>query len=81
MGQTNDKCDSCLMPLSKDTGKQESADYCSYCYKDGGFLYKGNSLREFQELSRQGMIDSGMNPLLARLFAFTIRFAPRWRNK
>jgi hypothetical protein len=37
-------CQSCGMPMKKDPGNggtdsdgTKSADYCSYCFKDGGF--------------------------------------------
>ena len=75
------QCHSCLMPFKKDPGNRESDIYCSYCFKDGGLLYKGNDLKEFQKICYHGMRCGGINPLLAKLFTFTIRFAPRWKNK
>ena len=75
------QCHSCLMPFKRDPGNRESDIYCSYCFKDGGLLYKGNDLKEFQKICYHGMRCGGINPLLAKLFTFTIRFAPRWKNK
>lgn len=74
-------CESCLMPFSKDPDKRESDVYCSYCFKDGELTYTGNDLREFQRISKEGMIANGMNPLMATFFAWSIRFAPRWKKK
>ncbi len=73
-------CQSCMMPLAKDPGKSGSNIYCSYCFKNGELCYKGTDLKEFQKISYQGMIQNGMNPWLARVFTFFIRFAPRWRK-
>lgn len=69
-----------MMPLSKDPGKRESDRYCSYCFQNGSLRYKGTSLKEFQKLSYQAMRSHGMNPLLAGLYTFMIRFAKRWRT-
>ena len=74
-------CDSCLMPFNKDPGKREHDSYCSYCYQDGKLRYEGNSLKEFQQVCYQGMRDRGINPVLAWIYTFCIRFAPRWRDK
>lgn len=77
----NGKCDSCLMPMHKDPGNSGSDKYCSYCYRDGDFVYKGHDVKEFQKRAKKGMIENGMNPLLASFFAWTIKFAPRWKKK
>lgn len=74
-------CESCLMPFAKDLGPRESDRYCSYCFRDGSLTYTGTDRKEFQRLSYEGMIKNGMHPLTARFFAWTIRFAPRWRGK
>lgn len=78
---TQNVCESCLMPFAKDTGKRESDKYCSYCFQNGAFVYKGDSLKEFQEQSYQAMLNGGMHPLKAKLFSWSIRFAPRWKKK
>lgn len=74
-------CESCLMPFKNDPGVRESERYCSLCFKDGRLCYEGNNLKEFQKISYDGMVQRGMNPFLATLYAFMIRFAPRWRKK
>lgn len=76
----NTACESCLMPFSKDPGKRESERYCSYCFSNGRLTYQGNDLKEFQRLSYEGMRKHGINPPLAWLYSFMIRFAPRWRK-
>ena len=75
------QCHSCLMPFKRDLEKRESDIYCSYCFKDGALVYKGNDLKEFQKMCYHGMRCGGVNILLAKLFTFTIRFAPRWKSK
>lgn len=73
-------CESCLMPLSKDTGVRENDKYCSLCFKDGELCYKGNDLKEFQKICKTAMIKDGMYPLKAWFFTKMIAFAPRWRK-
>ncbi len=77
--QPNKNCESCYMPFKNDPGQRESEKYCSLCYKDGKFCYEGD-LKGFQKAAYEGMISQGMNKYKAKLFSFTIRFAPRWKN-
>ena len=79
--KTKNNCDSCLMPFNKDPGKRELDIYCSLCFKNGELLYKGNDVEEFKKICYQGMLDRGINKYLAKLYAFIIGFAPRWRKK
>ncbi len=74
-------CESCMMPFSKDTGIRENEKYCSLCFKNGKLCYEGNDLKEFQKIAYESMIGRGTNKLLAKFFAFMIRFAPRWKKK
>lgn len=74
-------CESCLMPFSQDPGQRESDKYCSLCFKNGKLCYEGNDLKEFQRMSYEGMRNRGMGWLKAKVFAYSIRFAPRWRKK
>lgn len=73
-------CESCMMPFSKDPGVRESDKYCSLCFRGGKFCYEGNDLKEFQKICYDGMVKRGMNPLMARFWAWTVRFAPRWKK-
>ncbi len=72
-------CQSCLMPFAKDTGTREDQRYCSLCFKDGKFCYEGD-LKGFQKVCYDAMCKNGMNPLVAKIFAWSIRFAPRWKK-
>ena len=74
-------CESCLMPLSKDTGVGGSDKYCSFCFMDGKLVYEGNDVNEFKKRAHEGMIKKGMNPILAKFYTWMIGFAPRWNNK
>jgi hypothetical protein len=69
-----------MMPLAGDNGVRESEKYCSYCFKDGRLVGEGSSLKEFQRISKEKMIEGGMNKYKASFFAFLIRFAPRWKK-
>ncbi len=73
-------CESCLMPLSKDPGPRESDRYCGYCFKNGRLCYEGTDRRAFQKIVYDAMLQKGVNKFLARFYAWTIRFAPRWRK-
>lgn len=68
------------MPLSQDPGPRESDKYCSLCYRNADFCYKGD-LRGFQKAAYEGMIRRGMNKYQAKFFAWMTRFAPRWRGQ
>ena len=80
-------CESCRMPMSKDPqGGGTNADgtkseiYCSYCYANGDFLFKG-TVEEFQEHCRKAMIGNGMNKLVAWFFSRGMKSLPRWKNQ
>ena len=86
---TYKNCQSCGMPLSKDTqggGTEKdgtkSTKYCSYCYTNGEFKGGNVTLKEFSELSRKGMIEGGKNKFIAWLFSrpFMVGHLERWKN-
>ena len=76
--QTGKFCESCLMPFSQDTGTRESDKYCSLCFKDGDFCYKGD-LKGFQKICYDSMRQRGMNRFMAAFYTWMIKFAPRWQ--
>jgi hypothetical protein len=76
----NKKCESCLMPFSKDPGQRESEQYCSYCFKDGKLCYEGFDVKEFKKICYEGMVGGGMNKIKAKFFAWMVGFAPRWKK-
>jgi len=69
------------MPFAKDPGKRESDIYCSLCFQNGKLCYEGNDLKKFQKAAYEGMRKRGINPLLAKIYTYSIRFAPRWKTK
>ena len=80
-------CECCGMPLSKDPKKggsnkdgSISEKYCSYCYEDGEFFYKGNDVKEFQEFCRKKMIESGHSKFVAWIYTRGMKRLPRWKN-
>lgn len=77
------------MPLNKDpqnggTEKDgnKSIKYCSYCYNNGEFKGGMLTLKEFSELSRQGMVNSGKNKIFAWFFSrpFMLGHLERWKS-
>jgi hypothetical protein len=74
-------CESCMMPLDKDSGVRESEKYCSLCFRDGKLLYEGDDLKEFQRIVYNAMRSHAANPLFARFAVWMIRFAPRWKKR
>jgi hypothetical protein len=73
-------CQSCLMPFSQDKGERNSELYCSLCFQNGEFCYKGNNLKEFQKICFETMRKNNVNLVLAWFYSFCIRFAPRWKK-
>ncbi len=87
MENTNTKnkckaCESCLMPFDKDPmgDKIENPRYCSYCFNNGKLCYEGTDLKEFQKVCYESMRKNGTPYILAKLYTFMIRFAPRWKK-
>ena len=79
-------CQSCGMPMSKDTENgganadgSTNLKYCSYCFQNGEFTFNG-SVQEFQEFCRQKMIESGHNKFTAWLFTRGMKRLERWKN-
>jgi hypothetical protein len=75
-----DSCESCLMPFSKDPGVRENPRYCSYCFNGGKLCYEGTDLKEFQRISYENMRKHGTGTVMAWVYSYMIRFAPRWRH-
>ena len=73
-------CEMCLMPFKKDKGNRESQAYCSYCFKNGDLVYKGDDIKKFQQLCYQSMIKHGTNKFLAKFYTWLVAFAPYWKK-
>ncbi|QZE15234.1 zinc ribbon domain-containing protein [Halosquirtibacter laminarini] len=61
----NKFCQSCHMPMAKDTqgggteiNSQKSTYYCSYCYEQGAFKFEG-TLDDFIDVTVDAMVASG----------------------
>lgn len=67
--------------LCANTDGSKNLKYCSYCYQEGNFTYRGNNVKEFQELYRQKMIERGQNRMLAWVFTRGMKRLERWKNK
>ena len=86
-------CQSCGMPLKQDPQKgatnadgSKSELYCSYCYEDGQFLCKAETVYEFQSLCKEKMLADGMNRIFvwffsSKLFAGRLKKLARWSKK
>lgn len=68
------------MPLNRPNSQSADPRYCTMCFQNGELCYKGNDLKEFQAQAYKGMREDGMNIFKAKLFTYTIRFAPRWKK-
>ena len=76
--RTSKFCQSCGMPMKKDPqhggfnkNGTKSADYCSYCYVDGEFTFKG-TVKEMQAFCKEKMVEQGTPKFLAWLFTRSI---------
>jgi len=60
-------CQSCMMPMNQGEGEEygtekdgsKSSDYCSYCYKDGGFTSE-STMEEMVEICIPFVIEAGV---------------------
>ena len=80
-------CQSCDMPMSKDpagggteTDGSKSSRYCSLCYSEGAFLYKGTDVGEYQKWVVDMMVADGWWRPMAWLFTRRIPKLERWAN-
>ena len=85
--KTSKFCQSCGMPMKKDPNYgglnkdgTKSADYCSYCYENGEFTFKGTA-KEMQAFCVRKMKQKGTPSLFAWLFTRNIPRLTRWRRK
>jgi len=58
----------------------KSEIYCSYCYENGDFLFKGD-VKEFQEHCRNAMKGHGTSGFMAWLLTRGMSHLPRWKNQ
>ena len=85
----NNFCQSCGMPMKKDpenggtnSDGSKSAEYCSYCYKDGAFLSPEiNTAQKMQAFCIGKMKEMGTPGFVAWLFTRNIPRLGRWASK
>ena len=74
-------CHMCMMPLSMSQTPPEKEHYCSFCFKDGEFVYKGNDVKEFQRITYEALREKKTGFLTAKLFTWMIGHAPHWKKQ
>lgn len=70
-----------MMPLKMSPTPPEKENYCSYCFKDGEFVYKGNDPKEFQKITYQALREKGTGFFTAKMFTWMIPKAPHWNQQ
>ena len=85
--KTYKNCQSCGMPLKKDSnGGGTNADgsisvmYCSHCYEKGEFTRQNITAQEMQEIVIDKMKSMGFPKFLAKFFTKGIPNLERWNN-
>lgn len=81
------KCQSCGMPLNKDSqgGGTEadgsrSSTYCSLCYQDGAFVHPDFTASQMQEHCVTQLKNKGMPAIMAWMFTRSIPKLDRWAS-
>ncbi len=82
-------CQSCGMPIKeeKDQGTKEggekSCEYCTYCFKDGEFSIKTDSVEEYMEKVKEKMLEMGMSEeeveKIAKMMVPALPMLKRWK--
>lgn len=74
------------MPIKKDPQQggtnidgTKNATYCSYCYQNGNFTFKG-TVKDMQVFCKEKMIEQGASKFIAWLFTRNIPRLKRWKN-
>jgi len=87
MEKTYKICQSCGMPLKKDTqGGGTNADgtkskmYCSKCFENGQFISPNMTVVEMQALAKSKLQEMGFPGFLAGLFTKNIPALARWKR-
>ena len=81
-------CQSCGMPMKQDpqgggteADGSKSAKYCSYCYKNGAFLWSDCTAKQMQEFCKKKLREMGFSRLSAWFMTLNIPRLERWKNK
>lgn len=76
----NRVCHMCMMPVAMGDAPPEKENYCSYCFRDGEFVYKGTDVKEFQKITYRALRKKGTRFLTAKFFTWMIGRAPHWKK-
>lgn len=75
------------MPLKRDekgggsnSDGSKNTTYCSYCFENGEFIYKGTNVLEFQEYCKVKMMEGGHSRLMSWLFTRGMKRLQRWKS-
>lgn len=86
--KTYKNCQSCGMPLKKDTkGGGTNSDgtisnmYCSLCYENGKFHNPEMTAQEMKTFVKAKLVEMGMPKFIAGFFSMSIPQLERWKNK
>lgn len=81
-------CQSCGMPLSKDSkgggteaGGAISKEYCSFCYQDGKFTELNITLEQMVEKCKGKMLEMKIPRFVVNMGVKGIPKLKRWQNK
>ena len=84
----NGMCQSCGMPLKKDSkGGGTNVDgsrstlYCSLCYEDGAFVHPNFTVTEMQEFCIEQLRKKGMPGFMGWLFTRGLPRLERWKER
>jgi predicted amidophosphoribosyltransferase len=88
MGKAYKNCQSCGMPLKKDskgggtnTDGTKSMMYCSHCFDEGKFLQPNITAAQMQEFVKNKLKEMKFLGFLASFFAKGIPKLERWKNQ
>lgn len=88
MSKSNKFCQSCGMPIKKDShGGGTNADgsknleFCSYCFQNGRFTFECENVYVFQDYCKNKMIENGQSKFISWLLTRGMKRLSRWRNK
>ncbi len=80
-------CQSCGMPLSRDTGGggteadgSKSADYCSHCYQNGAFTMPDLTVEQMVDRVKGKMKERGVPEPMAAMLTKIIPNLKRWKG-
>ena len=71
----------CMMPIALSPTRPEKDNYCSYCFTDGDFVYKGSDAKEFQKMTYKALREKGTGFITAKFFTWMIPRAPHWKQQ